>query len=282
MLKEFVVNGRQLSCAEWGNANAAQTVICVHGLTRNGRDFDFLAQTLAKQYHVLCPDMVGRGQSEWLADPSGYTNPAYIADVVAMLTQLGISRVHWIGTSMGGIMGMMVCAMQPGLIETLVLNDIGAMIPASGLSRIRDIVDFPTRFSSQSEAEAMLKKRCESFGITEEVHWLHLMKHGIKEVNTQFVFTYDPTIFSMGFSKDTPLADIDLWPLWDAVKSIPTLLIRGKNSDLLTHETALEMRNRHSNLQLKEIANTGHAPALMDDAQISIIIDWIAKQRSPA
>jgi len=270
-----VSGSHKLACTRWGNHNARHTVLCVHGLTRNGRDFDYLARALAEDYQVLCPDMAGRGKSQFLPDASGYNNASYVSDVVFMLAALGITHVHWIGTSMGGIMGMMAANSNPGLIDALVLNDIGALIPASGLARIRDIADFKTSFDTKEEAEAVFRKRCEHFGIREEAQWQQLLAYGIENRNGQFAFTYDPAIFSIGFSKDAPLADVNLWPLWQAVTGIPVLLIRGMQSDILLHETAVEMQSRHPRLTFYEIADTGHAPALMDAKQIALIQNWI-------
>jgi len=266
---------RRLACYRWGDAKAARTVICVHGLTRNGRDFDFLAERLAQDYQVLCPDMAGRGQSQWLKDGSLYTNNTYIADVMYMLGKLSLTRVHWVGTSMGGIMGMMAPSVLPGLIDALVLNDVGCLIPASGLARIREIADLPTSYASRAEAETAFRGRCKYFGIEGEAQWRHLLKYGVEERDGRFAFTYDPAIFSAGFSKDTPLTDISLWPLWEAVKPIPTLLIRGAESDILPRETAVEMQARHPDLTLHEIIGVGHAPALMDEKQITLIQDWL-------
>ena len=274
-----VAPAHRIACYQWGNPKAARTVVCVHGLTRNGCDFDYLAQKLAKDYQVLCPDMPGRGRSDWLTDPAGYTNAVYIADVVFMLASLGITQVDWIGTSMGGIMAMMAANLHKGLINHLVLNDIGAVIPASGVARIRDIADFKTCYDSRAEAEDVFRKRTATFGVKDEAQWQHLLAHGLEERGSQTCFNYDPAIFSAGFSKDAPLADIDLWGLWPAITHIPTLLIRGETSDILTHETAIEMGARHSNLRLQEIPGVGHAPALMDAEQIMLICQWLSDFR---
>ena len=278
---EFLIpdatGGHRMVCWQWGAANLSRTLLCVHGLTRNGRDFDFLARALADNYCVLCPDIAGRGESDWLRNPLLYANPNYLADVGFILASLKIAQVDWIGTSMGGIMGMMMANLQPGLIKSLVLNDIGTLIPASGLARIRDIVDFPTSFSSHEEAENTLRKRCENFGIRDEEHWNHLIQYGIKNHDGRWIFTYDPAIFANGFAKDTPLVDVNLWGFWDAVTKIPVLLIRGEESDLLTSQTAEQMKATHPKLQRYEVPNTGHAPALMSKEQIDSIQSWLRK-----
>lgn len=267
----------RVAAYRWGKSTAC-TALCIHGLTRNGRDFDYLAQALAADCSVITIDMPGRGKSEWLKDPSGYTNTTYLGDIKFILDKLGITQLDWIGTSMGGILGMMAANAFPGLIKALVLNDIGCVIPASGLQRIKDIADMKTTFSSRTDAEAAFRLRTATFGIVDESHWQHLFQYGIEENGGRFRFTYDPAIFQAGFSKDTPTADLELWPMWEAVTKIPTLLIRGMQSDLLTHATALEMQKRHPDLILKEIENTGHAPALMADNQTSFIRDWLKQK----
>lgn len=269
----------RIACMHWGDPAAPETVLCVHGLTRNGRDFDFLARALSREYRVLCPDMSGRGASQWLANPQGYNNAAYIADIQFMLVSLGITRVHWLGTSMGGIMGLMAANMRPGLITSLALNDIGCLIPAAGLHRIVDLADMQTRFSTYAEAEAAFRKRTATFGIRDETIWQQLLQFGIEKDDGGFRFTYDPALFKSGaFSKDN-IADVSLWPLWEAVTKMPVLLVRGAESDLLTHATAVEMREKHPALTLHEIPGAGHAPTLMEDEQIALIREWMSAKR---
>ena len=263
-----------ISVAQWGKPREKPTIICVHGLTRNGRDFDFVAQALAQDFHVLAPDMRGRGKSQRLSDPSGYSNPAYIADIAFILQSLGITQLHWLGTSMGGIMGLMAANSAPGLIQSMVLNDIGCLIPASGLGRINDIANIPTVFDTRALAEAALRQRSAGFGIADEAHWQHLYAHGLEQVNGRWRFTYDTGIFTAGFSPDTPVADVNLWPLWPALANIPVLLLRGADSDLLTHSTALEMQSNHPRLTLEEFDGVGHAPALLERTQIELVHRW--------
>jgi pimeloyl-ACP methyl ester carboxylesterase len=273
-------NFHRVNCLQWGNSDAAETVLCVHGLTRNGRDFDFLARALSPEFHVLCPDMPGRGKSQWLPDPQGYNNAAYIDDILYMLDSLKLTQLHWVGTSMGGILGMIAANKRPGLITSLLLNDIGCLIPASGLQRIADIADFQTRFASYAEAEAAFRSRTATFGIRDEAIWRHLLTHGIEKDGDGFRFTYDPGIFrTSAFSKHAPVADVSLWPFWEAVIPIPVLLVRGEASDILLHSTAIEMRSKHPDLTLQEIAGAGHAPTLMEDKQIAPIHEWMSAHK---
>lgn len=261
-------------CHQWGNENAPRTVFCVHGLTRNGRDFDLLAQALAADTRVICPDMPGRGESEWLTDTKGYSYPAYAADILAIADQLHLTHIDWVGTSMGGIIGMMVAAMRPGLIRALVLNDIGAIVSAAGLRRIMDYAGTKPVFATREEAEAALRIRCAPYGITDETQWQQLFSHSFQQDAKGWRFAYDPAI-SAGVTKDSIANDIDLWAFWEAVSKIPLLVVRGAESDILTRETALQMQARHPNLRLHEVPATGHAPALMAADQIALVRDWL-------
>ncbi len=264
----------------WGNPAMTDlpALLCVHGLTRNGRDFDFLAREMADQYQVLCPDMPGRGKSDWLASPQNYNYDTYLADVIALLDSRKIKQVDWLGTSMGGILGMRVAAERPALIHKLVLNDIGAVIPLAGLKRINDYVGFNTMFSDRAEAETYLKQIHASFGITQEEHWQHLTEYSFTQLsNGEFQLAYDPGILDPlrdPAKKLTLEADTQLWPWWDAVQC-PVLVIRGENSDILLPETVDEMVVRRPNTAVLTIPQVGHAPSLMEPNHIQFIKDWL-------
>jgi len=265
----------RMTCHQWGDPNARRTLLCVHGLTRNGRDFDVLAQAICGEYRVLCPDMPGRGDSEWLKEPQGYNYPAYAADIFYMLDALNITRLDWLGTSMGGILGMMAANLRPGLIGALALNDIGCIVSAAGLARILAYAGSSPVFHSRAEAEAALRERCAPFGIREEAHWQQLFAHSFQELpDGTLRFACDPAILA-SLPPDSGSKDIDLWPLWEKVREIPVLLLRGAQSDLLSHDTALAMQTRHPALTLHEIPETGHAPALMAQEQIEMVKQWL-------
>ncbi|MEQ1705444.1 MAG: alpha/beta hydrolase [Rickettsiales bacterium] len=271
----------KIAVYEWGNVvGNSGTVFCVHGLTRNGRDFDILASALSENYRVLSVDMAGRGKSQWHSDPVHYNYGSYVSDIAYLAAQLQISGVHWIGTSMGGILGMMMANNFPGLIKTLILNDVGCLIPAAGLNRISKYVGSSPDFETRVMAEDELRARCAPYGIKSEEHWQNLFAHSIQETaDGKFRIAYDPAIGkSLNANPDVPMQDVNLWPLWEAVKTIPTLLIRGVDSDLLTHATAIEMEKTHPDFSLLEIDGVGHAPALMDEVQINAIRGWIKKE----
>lgn len=275
-----VYNGEgthRLAVYEWCNpVNLKGTVFCVHGLTRNGRDFDVLASALSENYRILSVDVAGRGRSEWHKDPAHYNYADYVADISHLIKELKLSNINWIGTSMGGIIGMMIANTFPKLLRTLTLNDIGCFIPSAGLSRISEYVSQLTNFESCPAAEAELRRRCAPYGIKSEEHWQNVFCHSIQETaDNRFRLAYDPAIAKNLFSPDKTVEDVNLWPLWEAVKTIPTLLIRGMDSDILTHQTSIEMEKSHPNFSLLEIENIGHAPALMDELQIGVIKRWL-------
>jgi pimeloyl-ACP methyl ester carboxylesterase len=270
---------RRIATWHWGDECNPNVVLCIHGLTRNAHDFDFLASALAADFRVICPDMPGRGDSDNLTNPALYGYPVYMGIVQYLLQAFSLSRVHWVGTSMGGILGMMTAATAPNIFSSLILNDVGSLIPAAGLRRILSYAGVVTEFASRSEAEAALRKNCAPFGITEEAHWQHLFSHSLKDAgNGRWRFNYDPAI-AAAFPKGDAIADIDLSAFWAATANIPTLIVRGANSDILTREIAQAMQASRGNATLHEVPNTGHAPMLMNVAETSLIRKWLLEKR---
>ena len=261
-----------LAYGEWGAADSERVVVCVHGLTRNGRDFDVLAAALAeKGCRVVCPDVVGRGASGRLADPAGYGYPQYLADMNALLARLDVEQVDWVGTSMGGLIGMMLAA-QPGApIRRLVINDVGPFIPLAALERIGGYVGRAPVFADLDAAEAYLRDVYATMGALGDLQWRHLTLSSVEAVKGGYRLAYDPAI-AEAFKQVT--ADIDLWSLWDAITA-PTLVLRGANSDLLLAETAAEMAARGPKAKVIEIPGCGHTPSLMDVEQIALVRDWV-------
>ena len=261
-----------LAYGEWGAADSERVVVCVHGLTRNGRDFDVLAAALAEEgCRVVCPDVVGRGASGRLADPAGYGYPQYLADMNALLARLDVEQVDWVGTSMGGLIGMMLAA-QPGApIRRLVINDVGPFIPLAALERIGGYVGRAPVFADLDAAEAYLRDVYATMGALGDLQWRHLTLSSVEAVKGGYRLAYDPAI-AEAFKQVT--ADVDLWPLWDAITA-PTLVLRGANSDLLLAETAAEMAARGPKAKVIEIPGCGHTPSLMDVEQIALVRDWV-------
>ena len=266
-----------LAYREWGAPIAARVVICVHGLTRTGRDFDMLAAALAEAgCRVVCPDVVGRGDSGWLADPAGYGFPQYLADMTVLLARLEVEAVDWVGTSMGGLIGMMMAAQPGNPLRRLVLNDVGPFLPKAALERISRYVGRDPRFADLAAAESYVRDVHGGFGALADHQWRHLAETNVVAAEGgaegALRLRYDPGI-GAGF-RARPAEDVDLWATWDRI-TVPTLVLRGADSGLLLPETAAEMTRRGPRAQLAEIAGCGHAPALMDAGQIALVRDWL-------
>ena len=265
----------RIAYTEWGAPDAARTLVCVHGLTRNGRDFDTIAAALEDGYRVICPDIVGRWRSDWLRDGTQYQNPTYLADLVTLLARAGANEVDWLGTSMGGILGMLMASMPGSPIKRLIINDVGPFLPKSALERIAGYTGTAPDFDDIAALEAYLREVHAPFGDLTDQQWRHMAETSSREVDGgKVALAYDPTIgdnFRAG-----PLDDVDMWGFWDAIRC-PTLVVRGESSDLLLSEHAEEMTRRGPKVELVEIAGCGHAPALMDPEQIALIRDWLAK-----
>lgn len=259
----------RLAFVEFGNP-AAPAVVCVHGLTRNGRDFDTLAEALAARFHVICPDLPGRGRSGWLDVAAQYQPASYAVALAHLLAALN-KPVAWVGTSLGGICGMMLAAAAGTPITRMVLNDIGPHIPAAALARIRDyMVGAPERFTSIAAVEAHLRLIHAPFGKLTDRQWAALTRHSYRQVldtgTGGFALHYDPKITEP--IRDSAPLDVDMWPIFDGIK-IPMLALRGVDSDLLTEATFATMLER--GVTGLTVADAGHAPALMDEPTIEAI-----------
>lgn len=259
---------------DWRSAAPAggPPVVCVHGLTRNSGDFDHLARALAGGHgrRVVCPDVVGRGRSDWLANPALYGYPQYLADAAALLARIDAPAVDWVGTSMGGLIGLLLAAQPNSPIRRLVLNDVGPLVPKAGLERIANYVGKDPVFEDMAALEAYLRYVLSGFGAIADDGWRHLALHSARALpDGRFGLAYDPGI-AAAFSGGQPLDDVDLWAVWDRV-TCPVLVIRGENSDILRADTAAEMTRRGPATTLVEIPDTGHAPSLMTDMQIGVV-----------
>ena len=268
----------RISYTEWGDARCAHIVICVHGLTRNARDFDTLAQSLEARCRVVCPDLVGRGQSDWLENKLDYAYPQYMTDMAALIARVTATAgpaplIDWIGTSVGGLIGMLLAATANNPIRRLVVNDIGPVIPKAALERIATYVGKTSRFASLADAESYVRTVSASFGPLTDDQWRDLTVHNIrKEPDGTWVMNYDPGIGTAFAS--LPSNDIVFWDQWDRIKA-PVLVLRGAQSDVLSAATANEMTRRGPATRLIELAGVGHAPALMADDQVRAVCDFL-------
>jgi pimeloyl-ACP methyl ester carboxylesterase len=267
---------RSMAYVEWGDADAP-VLLCVHGLTRNGRDFDTLAEALSTRFRVICPDLPGRGRSDWLPDASLYQPTSYCVALGHLLAAIG-KPVAFVGTSLGGICGMLIAAAQGQPITRMVMNDVGPHIPAAALKRIRDYMTLAPGVAAMSEFadQAALQRHLElihaPFGELSEAEWAKLARHsGRVLANGKLAQHYDPAIGDP--IRATEPQDVDLWPFWAAV-TIPVLVLRGETSDLLLPETLEQMQTRPGT-EAHIVAGAGHAPALMDAPTIDVIARFL-------
>jgi pimeloyl-ACP methyl ester carboxylesterase len=253
---------------EWGDSGNPRVLVCVHGLSRQGRDFDTLARDLAGDYRVVCPDVVGRGQSDWLADPAGYGIPAYVADMVTLLARLGVAQVDWLGTSIGGLIGLSLASLaiaSGSPLRRLVLNDIGPTLDVAGLQRIGSFVGQMAHWRTVDDAADAMWAISQGFGPHTREAWLALSLPQLKSDGDGYKPHYDPGI-AVPFRHVTPegaaAGEALLWQAYDRI-TCPTLLLRGADSDLLTPATAKAMTQRGPRATLREFAAVGHAPTLI-------------------
>ena len=262
---------------EWGDPQNPKVLVCVHGVTRVGDDFDHLARALCDRYRVVCPDIVGRGRSERLRDPSHYVIPQYVADMVTLIARVtapGDAReVHWLGTSMGGLIGMVLASLEGTPISRMLVNDIGPVLDQGAMQRIGEYIGQDIRFPSFEAGAQYVKAVSMSFGPHTEEEWFKLSSDVLRqEPDGQWVRHYDLGL-AQPFKAITPERaageEAQLWAAWDAIRC-PTLLVRGQQSDLLSRETAAEMTARGPKPRLVEIPGVGHAPTFIQESQIAI------------
>ena len=264
---------------EWGSRTATRTVICVHGVSRSGRDFDALASALAERgLRVIVPDLPGRGRSEWLAAATHYTDRAYTGAMSTLIARLDTDEVDWIGTSLGGHIGMLLAAERATPIRRLILNDFGARVSAAGLRRIGGYLARSWRFETIEDVEMHLREALAPFGALSDAQWHHLAVHSaVGDPQGGWRFHFDPAI---GARFGAPIwLDIVLWHVWDKIEC-PVLILRGADSDLLSGHTVEQMLSRGPAAQAgkvsaAEFAGCGHAPALMDREQIAVIENFL-------
>ena len=290
----------RIAYTDWGDPAHPHAVVCVHGLARNSRDFDFLATGLESVCRVVCMDVVGRGDSDWLENKSDYTFSTYQSDAAAMLARAGGSgqaswldklrgngetRLDWVGTSMGGLIGMLLAAKPGSPIRRLVLNDVGPFIPWSALFRMKGYVGRGRRFVSMEEVESYLREVCASFGPLSDEQWRHLALHGSSPADDGgFALRYDPGLGRGLHGHIDPefpigpdiLRGIDLWSVWNKVEC-PVLVLRGAESEVLLPSTVEEMRRRKPDLDVVEFPGVGHAPALMSAGQIGVVKEFLLR-----
>jgi len=264
----------EIAYFEWGDPQNDKVLVCVHGLTRRGRDFDMLAQALEDQYRVVCVDLPGRGDSDWLAVAADYQPMTYVQDMAALIARLNVRQVDWVGVSLGGLVGMTLAIQPKTPIRKLVLDDIGAYVAKEALEVINGYVGRDPTFDDIKGLETYMRDINTGYGKLTDAQWAFLARNSArKDKDTgKWHQHYDPKIaepFREGFSED-----VALWPVWDAIPC-PTLVLRGALSEILTRETAEEMMARKPNAELFEIADAGHAPMLLDPEQIAPVRQFL-------
>ena len=265
----------RIAYLEWGNRDQPRVLVCVHGLARCARDFDVLARALSERYRVICPDLPGRGDSDWLGNPHEYQLPIYVADMVTLIARLDTDAVHWVGTSLGGLIGMALASLPGSPIDRLVLNDVGPVLGAAALARIGAYLGQSPVLPTFEAAEAYVRAVYAPFGPHSDAQWHALTEHSVRRMaNGSFRLHYDPAL-AVAFNASPAGKDIELWSIYDAVRC-PTLVLRGAQSDLLTQETARQMTMRGPCASVVEIPGVGHAPTLMHEAQIEQVHSFLS------
>lgn len=285
--------GHRMAYWQWGQPDSGHVVVCAHGLSRQGRDFDVLAQALCEQakgdLRVICPDVAGRGESDWLKDPMAYQLPGYAADMLALLQQLqaqaAVVTLDWVGTSMGGLIGIILCG-QPGLplpvsVRKLVLNDVGPAIEWQALERIGAYLGQSGLFSSVQDAADAMWAVSAGFGPHTPEQWLALSQPMVRPVlgdaESTWRLHYDPALalpFKQATQEATQQGAVMLWQLYDNIHA-QTLLLRGMSSDLLSAGTAQAMTQRGPHARLVEFAGVGHAPTLVTGEQVAAVTGFL-------
>jgi len=261
---------------EWGDPANPRVLVCMHGLTRTGRDFDTLARAMCDEYRVVCPDVVGRGRSDWLADPHGYVVPQYVSDMVTLIARLNVEQVDWFGTSMGGLIGMGLAGLPKSPVRKLLLNDVGPRITAQSMERIGAYLGLPVRFKTFEEGLGYLQTISASFGRHTPEQWRELNGAILKPVQgaegLEWGLHYDPALavpFKEATAEAVQAGEVGLWSIFEAIQC-PMLVVRGAQSDLLLPDTLAEMVARGKQMSTVEIADVGHAPTFIDPAQVAI------------
>jgi len=269
----------RISYLEWGDVRNRDVVLCVHGLTRNARDFDDLARALCGRYRVVCPDVAGRGESDRLPEPRLYDMPQYVSDMVTLIARLDVEALSWVGTSMGGLIGMALAAQSGTPVARLVLNDVGAVVGLPALQRIASYIGNTATFPTIEAAEAYVRMSNATFGPHGDAQWRQLTEAWMKkEPDGSWRPNYDPRIAD-AYRATLPEKDIELWAVYDAIRC-PTLVLRGEHSDLLSRDASLAMAARGPKARVVEIKGVGHAPTLMHADQIALVREFLAGEGS--
>lgn len=261
----------------WGQANDAPPVMCVHGLTRHGGDFDPLARALSGKRRVICPDLVGRGASDWLPDPTDYHIPQYNCDLTAVMAANGGGAFDWVGTSLGGLCGIVMAGLPNSPIRRLVINDVAPEVPRAALRRVASYLSEPLRFADYDATEAHLREVYSGFGPMTDDDWRHMAHTSVYlGEDGGYAPHFDPAI-GVNFRQYWLLTQFKLWTYWQRI-SCPILIVRGTESDFLTDDLLARMIAEQPEAQVLEVTGVGHTPTLNSADQIDPVLAWLAKE----
>jgi cobalt-zinc-cadmium efflux system protein len=262
----------------WGDPSNSKVLLCVHGLTRRGSDFKTLAQAMCKDYYVVCPDIVGRGNSDRLSNPMQYAVPQYVADIAQLVKQLGVTQVDWLGTSMGGLIGMVYAAMPNSPVRRMLINDVGPRFEPDAIKRLGSYVGQPFAFANRADALNRLNQICATFGEHTPEEWEIYNGPMLVQRDGLWVMHYDPNIAVPFASVNPIMAKAGEVAMWHAFKQIhtPMLIVRGADSDLLSAATVAEMCRVNPYARSIEIPNVGHAPAFIKPEQIALAKEFFS------
>jgi pimeloyl-ACP methyl ester carboxylesterase len=263
----------KISYLEWGDESNPEVLICVHGLTRNAHDFDYLARKVQKKYRIACPDLIGHGKSDYIGHSEAYTFTQYMNDMVSFLSRINAKKIHWLGTSIGGIVGMMLAAQPGSPIKSLILNDVGMIVPSMSLHRVGTYARNNKGFASFDAAKSYFQTVLAPNGILGEQKWNHVTKHGTYiDEKGELYLAYDPTIGQIFVNQAVPTLHLETY--WQGIKC-PILVLRGEYSDFLPPEIIRKMLYFQPNAKIITIPDCGHAPSLMEPQQIQYVEDWL-------
>lgn len=270
----FQFNGNKIVYSDWGDQEAPP-IICVHGLTGNGHDFDFIALTLVKDgYRVIAVDLIGRGRSDFSSNALDYNYDTYITHLYALLSHLKLNAVDWLGVSLGGLLGIRLASEKKTPIKRLILNDIGPKVPQAALDFIYHVIKTPYYFDTVQDLEQRMRAtRGLSWGPVTDEQWVHMAEHNARTLDDgRITYAYDPSIAKI--FECEPIGSVDLWPCWKAI-TCPTLVIQGGQSLLLTADILNKMKMCGPDYDLVVFDDCGHVPSLMADEQIKAVQAWL-------
>lgn len=268
----------RLAYTEWGDKDNPAVVVCAHALTRNSRDFDYLARTLQKTYRVICPDFLGHGKSDYVGNARVYHFSQYMNDMVALLARIDAQEIHWVGTSLGGIIGMMLAAQPHSPLQSLIVNDVGMIVPGPALQRMATYARNEHGFSSMEDAKSYFQTVLSPIGTLDSEKWTHITKYGtLASADGSLRLAHDPAIGEDFINQ--PIPTLHLESYWQSLHC-PILILHGDHSDFLPPEIIRKMLYFQPDAQVISLPGCGHAPSLMEATQIDLIDTWLQGLKS--